>query len=273
MIKKLYISWEVSKFLTLKVGRDKKPFSREGLNSSRKLLLTDKTELFSKVKKFFGDYYANQVEIVFKPVKFAKIYASTFYGWHLRDKTPFGKKFFVKPKEYWFRNFVGRLEISPPGWEELKKNNTTFGKRTLVLGFSYAYVGSLEYKNKSANGYATDIDLFFRSPKTEIGKFVASFEFDRVKYLLSEGANRYLEGFQSQLGFRPVFKPFGKPLEFALGFEKLNEHPKEVLYGYETNLNCYFNKNLKLTFGVEDLNNLKLGKASLTETFQVQYTF
>ena len=273
LVKKLYLKWEISKYLSLKLGRDKKPFSREGLNSSLRLLLVDKTVLFSEVKKFFGDYYAPQGEVIFQPKRFLKIYLATFYGWSVRDKNPFGKNLTIKPKRYWLNNFVGRVEFSPRGWEEKKKGNTTFGKRVFVLGFSYAYIGSMEYKRKRALGWATEGDLFFRSPKTAIGRFTAFLEYDRVKYNLSLLGNRSLEGFQTQLGFRPKFKPFGKDIEFGLGFEDIQKHPGRGKYIYEGALNLYPSKNLKLTLGVENVNDLKVGKGALTETLQVQYTF
>ena len=273
LLKKLYLKWEISKYLSLKLGRDKKPFSREGLNSSLRLLLVDKTALFSEVKKFFGDYYAPQWEVIFQPKRFLKIYLATFYGWSVRDKNPFGKNLTIKPNRYWLNNFVGRVEFSPRGWEEKKRSNTTFGKRVFVLGFSYAYIGSLEYKGKSALGWATSGDLFFRSPKTAIGRFTTFLEYDRVKYILSLSGDRSLEGFQTQLGFRPKFKPFGKDIEFGLGFVELQNHPGKGKYIYSGALNFYPSKNLKLTLGVENVNDLKVGKGALTETLQVQYTF
>ena len=273
LVKKLYIRWDIFKNFSLEIGRDKKPFSREGLVSSEKLLLVDKTSLTSEVEKFFGDYYANQVEVIYKPVKSAKLYLSTFYGWYLRDENPFGKKLTVKPNRYWLKNFVGRFEFSPPSWEERKKDNTTFGRKTITFGVSYAYIGSLEVEGKRALGYADGFDIFFRSPKTSLGVFTAFAEYDRLKYLLAASQNFWLEGFQFQFGFRPKFEPFKKPVELALGFEKLEKHPSETVYRYSTNLNWYPSKHFKVALGVEEDNNLKLGKAAIVETLMVQCSF
>jgi len=63
IFKAAYIKWKPLKNFYLSLGRNKKPITRAGLNSSKNLLLVDKPELYLELKKFLGDYYATQLEV------------------------------------------------------------------------------------------------------------------------------------------------------------------------------------------------------------------
>jgi hypothetical protein len=269
---------EPSNHLTLKVGRDKKPYSGEGLSSSSKLLLLDKSYLFRKIKKSFGDYYANQLEVMFKiPQKGLRFSIATSYAWHFKTRNPLVKKYPVSLKRYWFNNLFFRFEFVPKPLKGDLKSLNTFGGKTFRLGASYGYVEDLELKTSKGNfnGVArlSEIDLFYRSPKTDKGIFTLYGEVDKLSYTFGGSVkNYYLEGFEVQGGYRPplVFK--GIKTETALGFEKITTHPgSKTDYIYEGNVNFYFPKEVKLTLGVSD--KVSSGKAQEIYSFQFQWTF
>ena len=278
LIKKLFLQLEPSKYLTLRVGRDKKPYSGEGLSSSSKLLLVDKSYLFRKVKKSFGDYYGNQLEVELKiPQRGLKFSIATAYGWGFKDFNPYRKKYRLTSKRYWLNNAFLRVEYIPPTLKGDTKALNTFGGKTFRIGLSYAYAGNLELKTQGGNygGIARleEGDILFRTPKWKVGTFSLYGEVDRLAYRFGGNVENYLlEGFELQGGYRPPWVFKGIKSETALGFERITTHPgskNEYIYG--GNVNFYFPKGVKLTLALTD--RVSGGEAQKVFSFQLQWVF
>jgi len=243
VFKELYIEWKPSKNFYISIGRNKKPITRAGLNPSKDLLLIDKPQLYLELKKFLGDYYANQVETggfllggVLR-YRIATAYAYPFHKYNGLSKTS------VHLRENFFNNYFVRLEFSPPGWVEKNTNNTTFGKRALSFGLSYGYLGKFSvYRGENlekAAGYLDGFDFFVRKPKLLNGSWVFLYEYLRGKYTIAKGDNISKDGFYFRLGYRPYLH-LKFPLEMGAGFEDINSHPgAKREYIYESCLNLY----------------------------------
>ena len=94
------------------------------------------------------------------------------------------KGYKLSERSYWLNNLWGRIEFSPKGWGEGKKNNTTFGKKVFVLGLSAAGFWNLKANTPSGKRdlkiLAEEFDLFFRSPRWEMGRFTLLGEYESV---------------------------------------------------------------------------------------------
>ena len=277
VFKKLYALWKVDKEFLVEFGRDKKPFSRIGLSSAERTLLADKAETFLAFKKALGDYYAEQLEIFLKPIDGWKFYLATSYTWSLKDKNLLPKGYKLSESSYWLNNLWGRIEFSPKGWEEGKKNNTTFGKKVFVLGLSTAGFWNLKANTSSGKRnlkvLAEEVDLFFRSPRWEMGRFTLLGEYERVEYLLKGLPNSSLEGFDAQVGFRPGNQ---RLWELGADYERLQKHPAGTEENiYRAGFNLYPIKHLKVsyTFAYTDWSGKFSDRPQRVHTVQFQITF
>ena len=277
VFKKLFLRWNLNRSLSLEVGRDKKPFSRIGLNSSERTLFADKAKLFLDLKKVIGDYYSEQVGAVFKPSPEWKLFLATSYGWSLKDKNLLPKGARLSEKSYWLNNLWGRFEFSPPGWGERKKNNTTFGGKTLSVGLSIGGFWNLEEKtaggNRDLKVLLREADIFFRSPKWSLGRLTLLGEYDKADYLLKGVPNRSLEGFDFQFGFRPMDE---KLFELGLDFEDIQKHPggvEEKIYRGGFNLYPLNRLKVSYTYTYTDWNGKFSDKPQRVHTIQLQITF
>jgi hypothetical protein len=275
-VKKLFLLLRLNKGLSIQLGRDKKPYSGEGLASSTKLLLIDKSFLFKKIKKSFGDYYGEQLQITLKqPKSGIKLSIATAYTWSFRKYNPLKKKFSVSTERKWLNNLFLRLEFNPI--EGDTKSLNTFGGRTLNFGLSYGYAEDMELKTSDGvyDGVAhlSEVDFLFRSPKTDKGIFTLYGEADRMKYLIGGSNKNYsVEDFHVQGGYRPPFSISAAKLEVGLGFEKYDIHPKSKSdYAYEGAINLYLPKRIKLSFGISD--KISDGEGSDIYSLQCQWIF
>ncbi len=279
-IKKLYALWNYKPSFKLLVGRDKKPFSRAGLNSSETLLLVDKPQLFLDLKTWPGDYYAAQIEAqgflkggtVRYRIATANAYRFEVYN-HLNAQN-------VHVNQALGNNWFFRLELSPKGWVERKINNTTLGKRFITFGLSAGYLGNFKatYHGITTSGYATlrGIDFSFRLP-SKVGNIVFSSEYLKGKYHLSKLENKTTEGFYVQGGYLLPFKVFNTFLETAFRFEKITNHPGDKRsYIYTFGFNDYLKgKRLKFSYDWSYIGNVNTfeGKDQIINRFQVQIVF
>ena len=282
IVKIALLRWNFSKNFYFSIGKAKKPFSRVGLVSSKNLLLIDKPELFFKLKHFLGNYYSAQFLVggnfLQNSLKWqvATAYSYEFHNYNkLKVKT-------IHMGRYLFNNIFIRFTFSPQKWLEEKSNNTTFGKRALSIGVSYGYLGDFYiYRNGICSkgvGILEDVDFFIRKPNFVKGSLVLSYEYQKGKYILAKLANRGVEGFYTEIGYRPYFLNFkGLPLEFAFRFEDISFHPGRVReYIYNEGLNIYsLNKKLKFTYNLQIINHIREydNRVQKINSFQLQYFF
>jgi len=277
VFKKLYLAWKADKKLLLEVGRDKKPFSRIGLSSSERTLLADKAELFLKFKKAVGDYYATQLEILLKPLRGWRLYAATAYSWSLKDKNLLKGTYNLSEDGYWLNNLWGRIEYSPKGWEERKRDNTTFGKKALSIGVSAAGFWNLNVYTpggkRDVKMIAREADFFFRSPRWVWGRLTLLGEYEKVKYLVEDLPDSSLEGFDLQIGLRPGRQ---KLWELGVDYEDIQQHPggkREEIYRAGFNLYPVSHIKVSYTFSYTDWRKKFADKPQRVHTLELQLTF
>lgn len=162
----LFGDYKFSDTFSLFFGKKKLPYSRVSLSSSSKQLIIERPSVTEDAKKFFGDstghgYYGPQIMLHGKLAEgMFKYYASVTDGWNPSQTT----KWTSKTVEKSGLAYIGRVEISPPGWVEEKQSDAHLGEeRHLTLAGHYGAQGSIEYKSSpdKEDRTLTGFDLSF----------------------------------------------------------------------------------------------------------------
>jgi len=140
--------------LSARAGKAKLPYSRISLTSIGKQLLLERPVSTEAAKKVFDKYL--QPYFLLHGRFLGGILA---YNLAVADGWEEGKTLRVGNTVHTAHPlFVGRIELSPPGWIEEKKSDAHLGRaRHLTLGVHYATQDSIEYRE---NTFEEDRDLF-----------------------------------------------------------------------------------------------------------------
>lgn len=129
-------------------GKKKLPYSRVSLTSSSKQLLIERPNVTEDAKKFFNDeeghgYYGPQLMLHGNAAEdMFKYYLSLTDGWQAGQETKWTKM----DVEESGLVYIGRIEISPPGWIEGKQSDAHLGKgKHITLGLNYGMQSGIKY--------------------------------------------------------------------------------------------------------------------------------
>ncbi len=238
-LKYAYVDWKLGKGAKLLVGNRKKPFSRVSLTSSSRQLLIERPYTTEDAKKWLGDYDAFHLMLHGKVLKGVLRYMfSVSDGSTIEDKQKAGDS--VRSKASLGNFLAARVEISPPGLVERKKDDTGIGEKNrgnvLSLGISYARNRGFDvdtdnntnngYEVKDEKGTVMGADVFGRF---RLGPGILSAQAEYVSMRYSK-RNREERGWYVQAGY--LFRtPFGE-LEPAFRYEtqdiKYKNHKRKI---------------------------------------------
>lgn len=185
-----YADWKIIEEFAVRIGIKKAPYSRIALTSSSRQLLIERPFSVEDAKDWLGEYISNQIMFHGKIAKGVFRYMlSVSDGSTIEDEnmTDYNVKSDVK-----FGNFYAlRLEFSPPGFVEKKKDDTGIGYKNkgnvISLGISYAKNRNFDlYDNnnlivKDEEGTVYGADIFGRF-KFGFGVLTAQAEYVKMKY-------------------------------------------------------------------------------------------
>ena len=144
----LFGDYKFSDTFSLFFGKKKLPYSRVSLSSSSKQLIIERPSVTEDAKKFFGDstghgYYGPQIMLHGKLAEgMFKYYASVTDAWQAGQTTKWTSKVVEKSG----LGYIGRVEISPPGWVEEKQSDAHLGEGShLTLSGHYGAQSGIEY--------------------------------------------------------------------------------------------------------------------------------
>lgn len=151
-VHQVYVDYKISDAASLLFGVKKLPYTRIALTSSSKQLLIERPVYVEKAKKTSGfqELYQPMLMLHGKLAdgvfKYNLAVADGFSNGDDSDLLGTGNA--VQKSNFLY---VGRIELSPPGWVEKKQSDAHLGKgRHLTLGASYAFQNGIEYKNKTS---------------------------------------------------------------------------------------------------------------------------
>src|SRR3972149_4792328 len=154
---------------SIRFGKAKLPYSRVSLTSSSKHLLIERPFSTEDAKKLFDDYYQAHLLLHGKIAGGAAAYSLTGRpgggpGGGVNGKTVHKSGLL----------YVGRLEISPPGWVEKSQSDAHLGKgRHLTLGVNYAAQNGIEYAGNAfeedRNLWGVDLSGHWQGPTAPVG--------------------------------------------------------------------------------------------------------
>ncbi len=174
-LKFAYIDWKLNDMFVLSFGKRKMPYSRISLTSSSRQLFIERPYSTEDAKKWLGDYDANQIMLHGKiGGGILKYTASVSDGGFIEEKQKAGDA--VRSNVGLGNFYAFRIEFSPPGFIEGKKDDTGIGEKNkgniISLGFSYSKNRNFDVdtNNDTADGYeiigeegaVLGIDLFGR---------------------------------------------------------------------------------------------------------------
>ncbi len=205
-----YVDWKLMDELAIQMGKKKKPFSRVSLSSSSRQLLIERPYSTEDAKKWLGDYYGNQIMLHGKIAKGVFRYMITFAdGGFIEDEQKAGNhtKSDVKLGNF----YAVRVEFSPPGFVEKKKDDTGIRKKSkgnvISLGVSYAQNRNFDvdtnnntgdgYEVRDESGTVWGADIFGRFFVSS-GTLTAQAEYVSMKY---DNVNKEEKGWYVQAGY------------------------------------------------------------------------
>jgi phosphate-selective porin OprO/OprP len=168
-----YLDYTFCDEVIVRVGKAKLPYSRVSLSSSSKQLLIERPVSTESVKKLFDDYYQPNVLVSGRFLEGILAYYLAYGdGWEEGDTLGTGTTVHNADPL-----FVGRVELSLPGWIEKKKSDAHLGKgRHVTLGVNYATQRSIEYNE---NIFGEDRNLFGFDISGHWKSMTAQFEYNR----------------------------------------------------------------------------------------------
>jgi phosphate-selective porin OprO/OprP len=131
---------------SVRFGKAKLPYSRVSLTSSSKQLLVERPVSTEAAKAVFDDYY--QAHILF----YGKLADGMIsYDFAVGDGWEPGAAIYTSGADNTIQKsglvYIGRIELSPPGWVEKSKSDAHLGKgRHLTLGGNFGAQQGIEYK-------------------------------------------------------------------------------------------------------------------------------
>ena len=162
-----YLDYKFADTANLRFGKAKLPYSRISLTSSSKQLLIERPVSTEAAKKLFDDYYQTNAMLHGSIAEGMISYnLATADGWENKNIIKTGTSTStadlttgvvtttstdVKVQK---SNpvFMGRVEVSPPGFVEKGKSDAHLGEgQHVTLGFSTASQGSIEYTGASGD--------------------------------------------------------------------------------------------------------------------------
>ncbi len=227
-IKYAYVEWDVEDYFEVVLGKKKKPYSRVSLTSSSRQLLIERPFSTEDAKDWLGKYDGNQIMIKGKFLEGVFKYAIAVSDGSTIEREQSAGENVVSDVNV--GNFIAlRIELSPPGLTEKKKDDTGIGyfkhkRPSLVFGFSYAENRNFDVDTDGDinNGYEV---------KDEKGKVIGGDVFGRLKlfegiltlqgeyvYMEYEKTDRKEEGWYVQGGY--LIRLDKTALEPAFRYEK-----------------------------------------------------
>ncbi len=196
-LKFAYIDWKLNDMLVLTLGKRKLPYSRISLTSSSRQLLIERPYSTETAKKWLGDYDGNQIMLHGKiGGGILRYTASLSDGGFIEEEQKAGGE--VRSNVRLGNFYAFRVEFSPPGFVEKKKDDTGIGESNkgniISLGFSYERNSNFDVdtNNDTSDGYeivrevgtvlgADIFGRFFLGPGilTVLGEYV-SMEYDKL---------------------------------------------------------------------------------------------
>ena len=206
--------------LSARAGKAKLPYSRISLTSIGKQLLLERPVSTEAAKKVFDKYL--QPYFLLHGRFLGGILA---YNLAVADGWEEGKTLRVGNTVHTAHPlFVGRIELSPPGWIEEKKSDAHLGRaRHLTLGVHYATQDSIEYRE---NTFEEDRDLFGFDLSGHWKGITAQFEYNQWREDFTDPAKRSKEprGWYLQAGyFINTVKGIGINLEPVARYEEYDQ--------------------------------------------------
>jgi hypothetical protein len=172
-----YAKWFADDALVFTVGKEKLPYSRVSLTSSSKQLIVERPVSTEAAKKLFGSseaYYQPKFSIGGRLAEGIFAYeAAIADGWQNGEtiqSTGARKVLTSNPL------FVGRVELSPPGWTEKGKSDASLGKgQHLTVAANVASQSGIEYQTV---GFEEDRTLWGFDVSGHYNGFTAQFEYN-----------------------------------------------------------------------------------------------
>src|SRR3972149_982637 len=164
-----YGNYKFADPLSVRFGKAKLPYSRVSLTSSSKQLLIERPFSTEDAKKLFDDYYQAHLLLHGKVADGILAYSlAAGDGWES------GAAVSGKTVHKCGLLYVGRLEISPPGWVEKSQSDAHLGKgRHLTLGVNYAAQNGIEYAGNAfeedRNLWGVDLSGHWQGPTAPVG--------------------------------------------------------------------------------------------------------
>ena len=192
-----YLDYSFFNALSLRAGKAKLPYSRVSLASSSKQLLIERPVSTEAAKKVFDDYYQPNLRVHGRFLKGLIAYDFAYGdGWEEGKTLRSGNT--VRAAD---PLFVGRVELSPPGWIESKKSDAHLGEgRHLTLGMHYAIQNAIEYRE---NVFEEDRSLFGFDLSGHWKGITGQFEYNEWEIDFSDSAKKSQkpEGWYIQAGY------------------------------------------------------------------------
>jgi phosphate-selective porin len=154
-----YLDYKFDDEFNMRFGKAKLPISRIALTSSSKQLIVERPVSVEDAKKLFGDYY--QPNLLFH----GKISDGALaYQFAIADGVENGTVLYSSGLDNTVHKgnplYIGRIEMSPPGWIEKSKSDAHLGKgQHITLGANIAVQNKIEYQG-ATNTYDEDRTLW-----------------------------------------------------------------------------------------------------------------
>ncbi len=257
-----YGDWKITDEFSILLGKKKKPYSRVSLTSSSRQLIIERPVSTETAKKWLGDYYGNQIMIHGKIQEgILRYMVAVSDGSTIEKKNKTGGSTVTSRVN--LGNFLGvRIEVSPPGFIEKKKDDTGIGEKNrgsvVSLGGSYAKNGSFDVDStRGESATVTGADLFAR---LNVGPGVLSFlaEYVSMSY---EKLGKRERGWFVQGGY---LVNLGKPgkIEPAIRYEQVETGSNRETY-FTAGFNHYI-KSHKIKWAYNMLSLRKAGERTRT---------
>jgi len=196
----LFYAFVDYKFLdefSARAGKAKLPYSRISLTSIGKQLLLERSVSTEAAKRVFDEYLQPYFLLHGRFLRGVLAYnLAVADGWEEGKTLRVGNTVHTAHPL-----FVGRIELSPPGWIEEKKSDAHLGMgRHLTLGVHYAIQDSIEYRE---NTFEEDRDLLGFDLSGHWKGITAQFEYNQWREDFTDPARRSREprGWYFQAGY------------------------------------------------------------------------
>lgn len=192
------VEYEFNDALSIQYGKSKLPYSRVSLTSSSKQLIIERPTSTEDAKKLFGKseaYYQPKVAVKGKLAEGVVAYeVAVADGWQngeiITGTTKVQKSNMV---------YIGRVELSPPGWIESGKSDAWLGKgQHLTLGLDYAAENSIQYQGSSTT---EDRTLWGADISAHLGGLTLQGEYNTWKKTVTGAADVTPNGWYAQAGY------------------------------------------------------------------------